>query len=124
MPVLPVLDPLRLIAVVMFEKIVKTGQTGDQVAGRGGTALRALDWSEVTARLEAARDLRQLMRTDSRLSLASHGSSFGDAAASCFRALEKNERAVNPDGLEARKASGRNVSEHQRDAATSDARDY
>jgi hypothetical protein len=124
MPVLPLLDPFALIATDMFERIVKIGHKGDHASGRGGTALRALEWSEVTARLEAARDLRRLMRTDSSLSLATHASSFGDAAANCFRALEKNERAVNSDGLEGRKASERNIPEHQRDAATSDAREY
>lgn len=72
----------------------------------GGQALRALDWNEVTARLNAARDLRELMRRDSRLNIQAAAASFGDAAATYFRAIESDERTVNHDALGSCKASG------------------
>ena len=90
--------------------------------GSGG-ALRALEWTEVTARLNAARDLRMLMQRDSRLNIQATASSFGDAAARYFQAIENDERVVNPDALEARKASRCTKHISRAIAPTSDPRD-
>jgi hypothetical protein len=92
-------------------------------SGRGGNALRAIDWGELTARLGAARDLRDLLRRDAQLNIEADDASFGDAAARYFAALEDGERPVNPDDLEARKASHGILGHTQGDAARGDARD-
>ncbi|TRD11432.1 hypothetical protein FGU71_05885 [Erythrobacter insulae] len=76
-----------------------------RVRGGNGGALRALEWNDLSARLKAARDLRLLMRQDSRLNIQAAASSFGDAAASYFQALEQGEYVINPDALERCKAS-------------------
>lgn len=66
---------------------------------RTGEALRALEWSELTARLNAARDLRLLLRHEASAPIEAVAASFGDAAASYFALLEDNEPDVNLDGL-------------------------
>ncbi len=66
---------------------------------RAGDALRALEWGELTARLNAARDLRLLLRTESQAPIEAVAASFGDAAASYFALLDDGEPAVNPDAL-------------------------
>lgn len=73
--------------------------------GRGGSALRMIEWSELTTRLNAARDLRLLLRRDSHGIIESGGGSFADAAARYFRTLEEGERDVNPVALEHGKSS-------------------
>lgn len=95
----------------------------DPVPGRGGDALRAFQWTELTARLNAARDLRRVLRRDSRRSIQSAQASFGDAAASYFGSLSKDKQPVNPVALEAPKASQCIVSPSEDNAATRDARD-
>ena len=95
----------------------------DPKAGRGGDALRAIQWSELTARLNAARDLRLVLRRDARGSIENSGSSFGDAAATYFRSISDDERDVNPVALEPPKASQSIVCSSKNDAATGDARD-
>lgn len=100
----------------------KDAVQGDS-SGRGGDALRAIDWGELNARLGAARDLRQLLRRDAQSSIERNAASFGDAAARYFAALERGERAVNPDDLEARKASHGILELDEGDAATGDARE-
>lgn len=70
-----------------------------QPARRAGDALRALEWSELTARLNAARDLRLLLRTESQGAIEAVAASFGDAAASYFALLDDGEPNVNPDAL-------------------------
>lgn len=76
---------------------------GERVAGRsgrrGGEAMRALEWSELTARLNAARDLRLLLRVESQAPIEAAAASFGDAAASYFALLEDSEPDVNPNAL-------------------------
>ncbi|MEP0393239.1 MAG: hypothetical protein ABJ205_09465 [Erythrobacter sp.] len=69
------------------------------------TPLRTIEWSELTARLAAARDLRQLLREDAGSKLSAGKQGFANAAAQFFRACEEDERGVNPNALEARKAS-------------------
>lgn len=69
-------------------------------ARRAGEALRAVEWSELTARLNAARDLRLLLRTESQAPIEPAAASFGDAAASYFALLDGNsEQAGNLDAL-------------------------
>lgn len=66
---------------------------------RAGDALRVVEWSELTARLNAARDLRLLLRSESQAPIEAVAASFGDAAASYFALLDHDEPAVNRDGL-------------------------
>jgi hypothetical protein len=67
--------------------------------GRAGNALRAVEWSELTARLNAARDLRLLLRNESHSPIEAVAASFGDAAASYFALLDHDEPDVNRDPL-------------------------
>ena len=78
-------------------------------ARRAGDALRALEWSELTARLNAARDLRLLLRTESHAPIEPAAASFGDAAASYFALLDDGEPGVNPDALGQSKGLGAKV---------------
>ncbi|TAD82265.1 MAG: hypothetical protein EAY70_03745 [Sphingomonadales bacterium] len=66
---------------------------------RAGDALRAVEWSEITARLNAARDLRLLLRTESQAPIEAATASFGDAAASYFALLDDGEPVLNHDAL-------------------------
>lgn len=68
-------------------------------ARRAGEALRALAWSELTARLNAARDLRLLLRSEREAPIEPVAASFGDAAARYFALIADGERAINPDAL-------------------------
>ena len=94
-----------------------------QNALRSGGALRALDWSEITARLDAARDLRELVRGDSHHAFHDGAASFGDAAARYFRAIEEREEDVNLGALEQGKACGGSADNSFGETATGDARD-
>lgn len=103
---------------MMFEKAkpipVSQGAFGAEerfagrAARRAGDALRALEWSELTARLNAARDLRLLLRTESAAPIEAVAASFGDAAASYFALLDDGESGgepgVNRDALGQSKA--------------------
>ena len=71
----------------------------ERQSASGRRALRAFGWSELTARINAARDLRQVLRSDASLMTAS----FGDAAAGYFASADHSKRAVNPDALEGSK---------------------
>jgi hypothetical protein len=134
MAVLPVLDALALGRVMMFEKanpslasqrplvgsLWPEGRTrarparesgelerfDSRPARRAGEALRAVEWSEITARLNAARDLRLLLRNESQAPIEAVAASFGDAAASYFALLDDSEPGVNPDALGQSKALG------------------
>jgi hypothetical protein len=118
MPVLPVLDALELDNKSMFEKANPVSVSSAPGLGgrspasavpaerfesrgpkRAGDALRAVEWTEITARLKAARDLRLLLRTESQAPIEAMAASFGDAAASYFALLDVGEPDVNPDGL-------------------------
>ena len=65
-----------------------------------GKALRAFGWPELTARINAARDLRRVLHEDSMLTSAS----FADAAAGYFSNLGQSKPDVNPSALGGRKA--------------------
>ena len=95
----------------------------DPLPGRGGDALRAIEWSELTARLNAARDLRRVLRRDTRVNIDATASSFGDAAATYFQSIGESERLVNPDALEPSKASCRTPRKPHGDVAIGDDRD-
>jgi len=120
----------------MFEKgkiVSRDADTGESeysetvgssdVAGRSGDALRAIEWSELTARLAAARDLRRELHEDAVLCAGSTGASFGDAAARWFGGLEAGERSVNLDALDEGKASRGKSCPTDGDAAKGDVRD-
>lgn len=57
--------------------------------------MRALAWGELTARIEAARDLRRELRRNHQLG----GASFCDAAAGYFAVFGHGKPDVNPDAL-------------------------
>lgn len=78
-------------------------------ARRNGEALRAMEWSELTARLNAARDLRMLLRSENQAPIEAAAASFGDAAASYFALLDESEPDVNPDALGQSKYPGATV---------------
>lgn len=101
---------------------------------RAGDALRAVEWSELTARLNAARDLRLLLKNETQAPIEASAASFGDAAASYFALLDDSEPDVHLDALGQSKVLGAtlNVSEANRsgssakdpsDAAPGDARE-
>ena len=123
MPVLPVLDAIALKTTSMFEKAfpssvaVRPGfgvprsafgrwqgaaapRVDARVLQRGGDALRAVEWGELTARLKAARDLRLMLRTQMQAPIEAIGASFGDAAASYFALLDDSEPDVNSGALD------------------------
>jgi hypothetical protein len=82
------------------------GRIESRSARRAGDALRAVEWSEITARLKAARDLRLLLRDESHAPIEAVAASFGDAAASYFALIDDGERNINPDGLGQSKVFG------------------
>lgn len=67
-----------------------------------GRALRAVGWSDLTARINAARDLREVLKQD----LIVGAASFSDAAAGYFVTSSDGKDAVNHDALEACKGLG------------------
>jgi hypothetical protein len=78
-------------------------------ARRGGDAMRALEWSELTARLNAARDLRLLLRSEAQAPIEAVAASFGDAAASYFALLDDGEPELNHDALGQLKGPAANI---------------
>ena len=68
--------------------------------------MRAVEWSEITARLNAARDLRLLMRSESQTPIELAAASFGDAAASYFALIDEDEPDINRDALGQSKGLG------------------
>ena len=78
-------------------------------ARRAGDALRAVEWSELTARLNAARDLRLLLRHESQAPIEAVAASFGDAAASYFALLDDGEPGVNHNALGQSKVLDANI---------------
>lgn len=84
----------------------------NRAARRAGDALRAVEWSELTARLNAARDLRLLLRTESAAPIEAVAASFGDAAASYFALLDDGEPGVNRDALGQSKGFGANTAQN------------
>lgn len=83
------------------------------------SALRAFGWPELTARINAARDLRHELSRDSSLMTTS----FMDAAAGYFASGTQSKRVVNPNALEAGKACDGMGIAAECDANASDARE-
>jgi hypothetical protein len=81
------------------------GRPAPRPARRAGDALRAMEWSELTARLNAARDLRLLLRSESQAPIEGHAASFGDAAASYFALLDDGSGDVDRAALGQSKGS-------------------
>lgn len=84
--------------------------SGPQGAGVGmGESLRKMEWSELTARLGAARDLRLLLKRDASHRHPKNTNSFSEAAARYFRTRNHDEDdcepGVNPVALERCKGS-------------------
>ncbi|MEP2735191.1 MAG: hypothetical protein ABJP34_02750 [Erythrobacter sp.] len=97
----------------MFERYTPSApKAAKQLRGQERTALRAFAWSELTARIDAARDLRQVLRNDALV----EATSFADAAGGYFVSEGNNKpnsepnskRGVNPNALEASKGLGDN----------------
>ena len=88
---------------------IEIGHASDAASGESehseALPLRTIEWSELTARLSAARDLRQLLREDLGAGPSGHELGFADAAAQFFRTGEDGEPGVNLSALEGRKAS-------------------
>lgn len=92
---------------------VAVQETTDHNSG----ALRVIEWSELVARLKAARDLRILFRRDANGTIEAAGGSFTDAAARYFRERQEYEGVVNFVGLERSKGSSGIVNERSRPEA-------
>lgn len=96
-------ERIRLRAIAATDDAARVAA---RPARRAGDALRAVEWSELTARLNAARDLRLLLRTETRAPIEAVAASFGDAAASYFALLEDSQPNINPDALGQMKGPG------------------
>jgi hypothetical protein len=84
---------------------------------RGETALKAIEWCDLSARLEAARDLRLALRNEARRHIEDTAASFSDAAAQYFRTLEQSKQPVNLAALEEHKGCTPIVPEDGSDTA-------
>lgn len=90
---LRVLDLMRSIAgCMMFEGKIPPPS---HLPRGGGVALRAMCWEELSARINAASELRQLLRRDTHYCVGS----FGDVASRYFASLEHSKPDVNPHAL-------------------------
>jgi hypothetical protein len=85
---------------------------------RGDTALKAIEWCDLAARLEAARDLRLALRHEARRHIEDTAASFSDAAAQYFRTLEQSKQPVNLGSLYDHKGSAPIVPDDEADTAT------
>jgi hypothetical protein len=79
----------------MFEKYAPSAPAASV---QENAALRAFGWSELTARIDAARDLRRVLRSDALV----EATSFADAAGGYFVSEGHSKPAVNPTALEGR----------------------
>ncbi len=106
----PAIPPAHRIASREAPEVDLHVCAGEELVEAGeAISLRAIEWSELTARLNAARDLRQLLQKDMNAKLGQeYGETdidFADAAARFFRANEEDQRGVNHNALEPRKTS-------------------
>ena len=67
--------------------------------------LRPMDWSELTSRLSAARDLRRVLHREAGRKFAAQSGGFAEAAARYFRTKDNDEQGVNLVALEQGKGS-------------------
>ncbi|NVE95459.1 hypothetical protein [Altererythrobacter lutimaris] len=85
---------------MLENSLFKNAQLSNSAAsGFQGRALHAVGWNDLTARINAARDLRELLKQDLVLGAAS----FTDAAAGYFVPGEESERSINHNALGASK---------------------
>ena len=84
----------------------------EPIAGGVGGPLRAIEWAELTGRLLAARDFRQVLKSESQRTIGDSAHDFADAAARYFRTKEESQSNFNPVALEHRKGSPGNIPEH------------
>ncbi|MHA7820539.1 MAG: hypothetical protein ACX930_12910 [Erythrobacter sp.] len=75
--------------------------------------LRNIEWAELTARLLAARDFRQVLRRDCERTIGDSAHDFADAAARYLRTKEEGQSNLNPVALEHRKGSPGSIPEHK-----------
>ncbi|MEE4539580.1 MAG: hypothetical protein V2J51_13940 [Erythrobacter sp.] len=75
----------------------RRAKAGDEPGG-GGDALRMIGWSELTARLNATRDLREVLTRDMRGDFQAETERFADAAARYFRERESSDDARRING--------------------------
>lgn len=68
-------------------------------------ALRPLEWRELTARLNAARDFRQVLLSEAACGTRAASSSLADAAVRYFRTKDDEKPNVNPVALSESKGS-------------------
>ncbi len=134
-PPKPIGKELRFAADRRRESEPRAGRAVPQTESgeNSGSALRMVEWGELSARLKAARDLRVLLSRDSDGNIEAAGGGFADAAARYFREREECQQDVNPVALEQGKGSSGKKPEHEaplnpaledRDfAATGDARE-
>lgn len=94
----------RFARGVPFDDADARRSRGGDVGGKD-SPLRAFDWSELSARLNAARDLRQLLREDAGAKMDAQDLEFAHAATQFFRTSSEDEHCVNPNALEASKTS-------------------
>jgi hypothetical protein len=114
----------------MFEKSPSLDRAASAPAGqstgelpalplrRGDTALKAIEWCDLAARLEAARDLRLALRHEARRHIEDTAASFSDAAAQYFRTLEQSKQPVNLGSLDDHKGSAPIVPDVEAGTAT------
>ncbi len=86
---------------MLENSLFKNAQLGEEAAPAfRGRALHAVGWSDLTARINAARDLRELLKQDLVLGAAS----FTDAAAGYFVPGEERKPSINHNALGASKS--------------------
>ena len=99
---------------------VLIGRKAQGSTSLSGGALRLIDWNELTARLNASRDLRTLLKREETVGFAGASGSFVDAAARYFRTRDESadssgearEPVVNSNALEPSKCSPGIAFEH------------
>jgi len=83
----------------------KNDKHSDQRGDQQGDRLRIMDWNELTARLDAARDLRRVLRREASSNNGGQSEGFAEAAARYFLSKDNDEQPVNPVALGPSKGS-------------------
>ena len=97
--------PIPHTRIDRFENAPVADSQGHSGETQGDTALRSFDWDELSARLSAARDLRDVLQSDNVRTIGDHAHDFADAAARFFRTKEERQSNVNPVALGQSKGS-------------------
>ncbi|APE27572.1 hypothetical protein BMF35_a0743 [Aurantiacibacter gangjinensis] len=100
---------------------------GDSGTRRADDALCEVEWSDLVARLSAAREMRGQVEQEESESLASfdahsarHLAAHGDGDAVSDALRNQEQRPVNPDGLGNRKDASANSIDHDHGSAAAD----